>query len=54
MTEKDNLLGFDQAMQELHTDPLLMSAFGAMIWYLRSVSFLLVTLYMLLTIQNIA
>ncbi|CEI93954.1 Putative DNA mismatch repair protein msh6 [Rhizopus microsporus] len=36
MTEKDNLSGFDHAMQELHTDPLLMSAFGAMIWYLRS------------------
>ncbi|KAG1456250.1 hypothetical protein G6F56_006874 [Rhizopus delemar] len=36
MNEEDQNVGFNQAMQELYADPLLMSAFGGMIWYLRS------------------
>ncbi|EIE86449.1 hypothetical protein RO3G_11160 [Rhizopus delemar RA 99-880] len=36
MTDNEQNSGFNQAMQELYADPMLMSAFGGMIWYLRS------------------
>jgi DNA mismatch repair protein MSH6 len=40
MTDNEQNSGFNQAMQELYADPMLMSAFGGMIWYLRSVSYI--------------
>ncbi|KAI9280014.1 muts domain V-domain-containing protein [Sporodiniella umbellata] len=36
MTDEEQNTGFDTAIQTLHSDPILMSALGGMIWYLRS------------------